>query len=504
MFSCYGECSLIVLDGGERSSMVVHAGKGALHGFHVTTVAFQGIEAVPVDVQVQIAPGGRISPSSACPTRRSPRAASASGRRSMPPACRCRRSGSSSISPRPTCPRKAATTTCRSRSALMAAMGAVPGDQLGDFVVARRTCRSTAPSRRSPACCRRRSRPTPAAAASSVPAASGPEAAWASRDMAILAPRSLIAIANHFRGTQVLSRPEAGIAEPAGDLPDLADIKGQETRQARARGRRRRRPQSADGRPARRRQVDAGEPAAVDPAAALAGRTARSVDDRLDRRRDRQRQARPAGARSARRIIPPRWRRWSAAACARGRARCRSPITACSSSTNCRNSRRRCSIRSASRSETGETVIARANYRISYPVARSSWSRAMNPCRCGMAGEPGACLPARPALRRRLPGAHFRAAARPHRHPHRSAGGLGDRPDPAGRRPSASAAVAPRVAAARAVQRERFARLGVPSSPTPSARRRRSRGGAARRAAMTLLAPPPRRCGSPPAAITAC
>ena len=27
---------------------------------HVTTVAFQGIEAVPVDVQVQIAPGGPV------------------------------------------------------------------------------------------------------------------------------------------------------------------------------------------------------------------------------------------------------------------------------------------------------------------------------------------------------------------------------------------------------------------------------------------------------------
>lgn len=27
---------------------------------HVTTVAFHGIEAVPVDVQVQIAPGGPV------------------------------------------------------------------------------------------------------------------------------------------------------------------------------------------------------------------------------------------------------------------------------------------------------------------------------------------------------------------------------------------------------------------------------------------------------------
>ncbi len=61
------------------------------------------------------------------------------------------------------------------------------------------------------------------------PHASGPEAAWAGADIDILAPRSLIAIANHFRGTQVLSRPEANVYRPASNLPDLADIKGQET-----------------------------------------------------------------------------------------------------------------------------------------------------------------------------------------------------------------------------------------------------------------------------------
>src|SRR4029079_10411322 len=38
--------------------------------------------------------------------------------------------------------------------------------------------------------------------------------------------------------------------------------------------------------------------------------------------------------------------------------------------------------------EPGETVIARANYRISYP-SRMQLVAAMNPCRCGMAGEPG-------------------------------------------------------------------------------------------------------------------
>ena len=43
------------------------------------------------------------------------------------------------------------------------------------------------------------------------PRPAGPEAAWAGADIDILAPRSLIAIVNHFRGTQVLSRPEASV-----------------------------------------------------------------------------------------------------------------------------------------------------------------------------------------------------------------------------------------------------------------------------------------------------
>jgi magnesium chelatase family protein len=62
------------------------------------------------------------------------------------------------------------------------------------------------------------------------PAACGSEAAWASPEMEIIAPSSLIQLANHFKGTQVLSRPKPAIQpEAAGAALDLADIKGQES-----------------------------------------------------------------------------------------------------------------------------------------------------------------------------------------------------------------------------------------------------------------------------------
>jgi magnesium chelatase family protein len=60
------------------------------------------------------------------------------------------------------------------------------------------------------------------------PAASGGEAAWAGA-LEILAPRNLLALVNHFKGSQVLSPPEPRLAEAAASPLDLRDIKGQET-----------------------------------------------------------------------------------------------------------------------------------------------------------------------------------------------------------------------------------------------------------------------------------
>ncbi|HAD87775.1 MAG TPA: AAA family ATPase, partial [Rhodospirillaceae bacterium] len=55
------------------------------------------------------------------------------------------------------------------------------------------------------------------------PAGQGGEATWAGGSD-ILAPRDLLSLVNHFKGTQVLSAPERGAAEEAAPYPDLADI----------------------------------------------------------------------------------------------------------------------------------------------------------------------------------------------------------------------------------------------------------------------------------------
>ena len=60
------------------------------------------------------------------------------------------------------------------------------------------------------------------------PAANGKEAAWAGND-AILAPHHLIALINHFKGTQLLSAPTAELYDDNAAYPDLRDIRGQET-----------------------------------------------------------------------------------------------------------------------------------------------------------------------------------------------------------------------------------------------------------------------------------
>ena len=60
------------------------------------------------------------------------------------------------------------------------------------------------------------------------PAAQGAEAAWAG-DIEVLAAPDLVALLNHFKGRSALSPPVPCVADPPDPGPDLAQVKGQET-----------------------------------------------------------------------------------------------------------------------------------------------------------------------------------------------------------------------------------------------------------------------------------
>lgn len=61
------------------------------------------------------------------------------------------------------------------------------------------------------------------------PAECGPEAAWAGEDADILAAPHLLSLVNHFKGLQTLSRPKPALGRDPAALPDLADVRGQES-----------------------------------------------------------------------------------------------------------------------------------------------------------------------------------------------------------------------------------------------------------------------------------
>ncbi len=194
----------------------------------VSTIAFQGIEGVPVDVQVMVAPGKvgmqivGLADKAVAESRERVQAALHASGLSLPP-----KRVTVNLAPADL-PKEGSHYDLAIALGLMVALGALPGDALDDYVVIGElnldgTIAAVAGA-------------LPAAMGANAlgkgvicPAENGAEAAWAGGGLDILAPRSLIALVNHFKGTQVLSRPAPAIRAPAGDLPDLADIRGQES-----------------------------------------------------------------------------------------------------------------------------------------------------------------------------------------------------------------------------------------------------------------------------------
>jgi len=193
----------------------------------VATVAFQGIEAVPVDVQVQIAPGGAKFLLVGLPDKavkesseRVHAALYASGL-SLPP-----KRITVNLAPADL-PKEGSHYDLPIALGLMAAIGAIPADALAGFMALGELGLDG------------RLAPTagvlPAAIAAQnrglgiiCAAECGPEAAWAGEDIDIIAPESLLALCNHLGGHQLCSRPQPRRQANPPRLPDLAEVRGQE------------------------------------------------------------------------------------------------------------------------------------------------------------------------------------------------------------------------------------------------------------------------------------
>lgn len=194
----------------------------------VSTIAFQGIEGVPVDVQVMVAPGKvgmqivGLADKAVAESRERVQAALHASGLSLPP-----KRVTVNLAPADL-PKEGSHYDLAIALGLMMALGAVSGDAVEGYVVIGElnldgTIAPVAGA-------------LPAAMGANAlgkglicPAENGAEAAWAGGGLDILAPRSLIALANHFKGTQVLSRPTPAIRAAVSNLPDLADIRGQES-----------------------------------------------------------------------------------------------------------------------------------------------------------------------------------------------------------------------------------------------------------------------------------
>mgnify|MGYP003108930239 CR=1 FL=1 len=192
----------------------------------IRTVAFQGLEVREVDVQVMMASGlpaftiVGLADKSIAESRERVRAALTSLGIGLPP-----KRITVNLAPADL-PKEGAHYDLPIALGILAAMGVLPGEELEEYYVMGELSLDGS--------CNPVSGVLPAAVAAVgegrnmiCPAASGPEAAWAG-DLEILAPENLLALINHFKGTQVLNPPRhGGLLEEALPLR-LEDIKGQE------------------------------------------------------------------------------------------------------------------------------------------------------------------------------------------------------------------------------------------------------------------------------------
>lgn len=193
----------------------------------VATVAFNGIEAVPVDVQVQIAPGLSkflmvgLPDKAVKESSERVRAALVASGLGLPP-----KRITVNLAPADL-PKEGSHYDLPIALGLMAAIGAIPQDALDRYLVLGELGLDGRLAHVGGV--------LPAAIAASArglgiicPTASGPEAAWAGEEIDIVAADSLLALANHLVGRQLQARPRPVQRQiDPSTLPDLADVRGQ-------------------------------------------------------------------------------------------------------------------------------------------------------------------------------------------------------------------------------------------------------------------------------------
>ena len=193
----------------------------------IKTVAFRGIETIPVDVQVHIANGlpsmaiVGLADKAVAESRERVRAALGSIGLALPP-----KRIAINLAPADVV-KEGAHFDLPIALGLLVAMGAVPTDSVaGEMVLGELSLHGGIESV---------SGALPAALAAVAngldlicPASCGSEAAWAS-DLSITAAPDLMSLLNHLRGHQMLPPPRPELLPPSGPAPDMQDLKGQET-----------------------------------------------------------------------------------------------------------------------------------------------------------------------------------------------------------------------------------------------------------------------------------
>lgn len=193
----------------------------------VRTVAFHGVEVVEVEAQVTITAGlpafaiVGLPDKAVAESRERVRAALAALGLALPP-----RHITVNLSPADVV-KEGSHFDLPIALGLLAAMDVLPADELGNYVALGELALDgsvtevagvllaalSASAREAGIIC---------------PAACGSEAAWAG-EVEIVAAPNLLAIVNHFKGTQLLPPPQAKLAPARGAGLDLKDVKGQES-----------------------------------------------------------------------------------------------------------------------------------------------------------------------------------------------------------------------------------------------------------------------------------